>query len=218
MYRTLKVVWRKDISDYAASGLREIFDAFGTVEDVVIRDGKRRKGSALVVFADAAQAERAGRAQCGDAANPLLAVRAATEPRGPAFGCSGMDTRPQTATKRPTPAPEPAAKFKPAEPLFPGAANKPLFPGAANAGGGALFPGGAGRTSLFPGESRRRAAEGREGCSREAEEEEGRPSASAAEITRAWCWTRCGERRNARGSSPRWRRRTRRRRRGEAGS
>ena len=58
MYRTLKVVWRKDISDYAASGLREIFDAFGTVEDVVIRDGKRRKGSALVVFADAAQAER----------------------------------------------------------------------------------------------------------------------------------------------------------------
>ena len=160
MYRTLKVVWRKDISDYAASRLREIFDAFGTVEDVVIRDGKRRKGSALVVFADAAQAERAGRAQCGDAANPLLAVRAATEPRGPAFGCSGMDTRPQTATKRPTPAPEPAAKFKPAEPLFPGAANKPLFPGAANkplfpgaanAGGGALFPGGAGRTSLFPG-------------------------------------------------------------------
>ena len=158
MYRTLKVVWRKDISDYAASRLREIFDAFGTVEDVVIRDGKRRKGSALVVFADAAQAERAGGAQCGDAANPLLAVRAATEPRGPAFGSSGMDSRPQTATKRPTPAPEPAAKFKPAsaprpaEPLFPGAANKPLFPGAANAGGGALFPGGAGRTSLFPGD------------------------------------------------------------------
>ena len=68
-----------------------------------------------------------------------------------------MDSRPQTATKRPTPAPEPAAMMsrralRPAEPLFPGAANKPLFPGAANAGGGALFPGGAGRTSLFPGD------------------------------------------------------------------
>ena len=158
MYRTLKVVWRKDISDYAASGLREMFGAFGTVEDVVIRDGKRRKGSALVVFATKEQAERAAGAQCGDAANPLLTVRAATEPRGPAFfPSSGMDTRPQTATKRPTPAPEPAAKLKPAsaprpaEPLFPGAANKPLFPGAANAGGGGLFPGGAGRTSLFPG-------------------------------------------------------------------
>ena len=158
MYRTLKVVWRKDISDYAASGLREMFGAFGTVEDVVIRDGKRRKGSALVVFATAAQAERAAGARCGDDANPLLAVRAATEPRGPAFGSSGMDTRPQTATRRPTPAPEPAARGtkpasvpRPAEPLFPGAINKPLFPGAANAGGGGLFPGGAGRTSLFPG-------------------------------------------------------------------
>ena len=157
MYRTLKVVWRKDISDYAASGLREIFDAFGTVEDVVIRDGKRRKGSALVVFADAAQAERAGRAQCGDAANPLLAVRAATEPRGPAFGCSGMDTRPQTATKRPTPAPEPAAKLKPASPPSPSRAPLPRsrqqapLPRSRQRRRRRLFPGGAGRTSLFPG-------------------------------------------------------------------
>ena len=71
MYRTLKVVWRKDISDYAASGLREIFDAFGTVEDVVIRDGKRRKGSALVVFADAAQAERAAAQRAAQAALDL---------------------------------------------------------------------------------------------------------------------------------------------------
>ena len=144
MYRTLKVVWRKDISDYAASKLRTVFESFGTVEDVVIRDGKKRKGSALVVFATA---------QCGDASNPLLAVRAATEPRGPVFGSSGMDTKPSTATKRPTPPPETG-------PINAAAANtntdappvvKPLFPGAANASSGSLFPGGAGRTSLFPG-------------------------------------------------------------------
>ena len=154
MYRTLKVVWRKDISDYAASKLRTVFESFGTVEDVVIRDGKKRKGSALVVFATVQQAERAGKAQCGDASNPLLAVRAATEPRGPVFGSSGMDTKPSTATKRPTPPPETG-------PINAAAANtdtdappvivKPLFPGAANASSGSLFPGGAGRTSLFPG-------------------------------------------------------------------
>jgi DnaJ family protein C protein 17 len=153
MYRTLKVVWRKDISDYAASKLRTVFESFGTVEDVVIRDGKKRKGSALVVFATVQQAERAGKAQCGDASNPLLAVRAATEPRGPVFGSSGMDTKPSTATKRPTPPPETG-------PINAAAANtdtnappvvKPLFPGAANASSGSLFPGGAGTTSLFPG-------------------------------------------------------------------
>jgi DnaJ family protein C protein 17 len=64
-----------------------------------------------------------------------------------------MDTKPSTATKRPTPPPETgpinaaaASTNTDAPPVI-----KPLFPGAANASSGSLFPGGAGRTSLFPG-------------------------------------------------------------------
>ena len=68
MYRTLKVVWRKDVSDYKVSQLNEIFGVFGGaagVEDVVIRDGKKKKGSALVVFREVAHAAKAATAQCG---------------------------------------------------------------------------------------------------------------------------------------------------------
>ena len=87
LYRTLKVVWRRDVSsDYRVSQLREIFSVFAGgnagVEDVVIREGKKKKGSALVVFTDVAHAAKAATAQCGDPANPLLAVRAAVPPSG----------------------------------------------------------------------------------------------------------------------------------------
>lgn len=47
--KVLKVSWEK-IGDYTAHRLREIFEKFGAVEDVVIKSSKK-KGSALVVMA-----------------------------------------------------------------------------------------------------------------------------------------------------------------------
>ena len=52
LYRTIKVAWRRDASNCPAKRLRDVYAQFGTVEDVVIREGKKKKGSALVVFAD----------------------------------------------------------------------------------------------------------------------------------------------------------------------
>ena len=44
LYRTLKVAWRRDASNYPAKRLRDVYAQFGTVEDVVIREGKKKKG------------------------------------------------------------------------------------------------------------------------------------------------------------------------------
>ncbi|KAK6121735.1 hypothetical protein DH2020_044518 [Rehmannia glutinosa] len=48
--KVLKVSWEKIGEDYTAQRLREIFEEFGAVEDVVIKSS-RKKGSALVVMA-----------------------------------------------------------------------------------------------------------------------------------------------------------------------
>ncbi|CAA0828688.1 DNAJ heat shock N-terminal domain-containing protein [Striga hermonthica] len=48
MEKIVKVSWEKVGNDYTAEGLREIFEEFGGVEDVVIKSSKK-KGSALVV-------------------------------------------------------------------------------------------------------------------------------------------------------------------------
>ena len=81
LYRTLKVVWRKDhdgdASGYSAARLKEIFAAFGAIEDVVIREGKKKKGSALVVFRDADSCVKASTSSCGEISNPLIVTRAA---------------------------------------------------------------------------------------------------------------------------------------------
>lgn len=60
--------------EYGAAQLRAIFAAHGPVEDVVLREGKKRKGSALVVMADAAGAAAAAGAVNGTLINPLLVV------------------------------------------------------------------------------------------------------------------------------------------------
>lgn len=47
----LKVSWERDLGDYTAVNLRELFESFGGVEDVVIRSkGSRKKGSAIIVM------------------------------------------------------------------------------------------------------------------------------------------------------------------------
>jgi len=138
LYRTLKVAWRRDASNYPAKRLRDVYAQFGTVEDVVIREGKKKKGSALVVFTDRATAARAASAPAGDAANPLLAVRAAVPPPGwttPERGAGGEDRDVGKETAG-------AATGAPTR-LPPGSG---IFPGGVSAGGG-LFPGGSASAS-----------------------------------------------------------------------
>lgn len=53
--------------------LREVFEKFGGVEDVVIRSTKKKR-SALIVMATKDEAVEATRTLCGDLSNPLLVV------------------------------------------------------------------------------------------------------------------------------------------------
>ena len=80
LYRTLKVAWRRDASNYPAKRLRDVYAQFGTVEDVVIREGKKKR--ARWWYSRIARRRREPpSAPAGDAANPLLAVRAAVRRR-----------------------------------------------------------------------------------------------------------------------------------------
>lgn len=114
LYRTVKVSWRKDVSHYPVAKLRELFSRRGdVVEDVVIREGKKKKGSALVVFADVAAAARAAAAANGDTANPLVTLRAAVPKageecpaRGNAGGASFPGGAPRETLTRSSPAPD----------------------------------------------------------------------------------------------------------------
>jgi DnaJ family protein C protein 17 len=78
-------VWRRDgdadDDAYSAKELRRIFESFGGVEDVVIRDGKKKKGSAIVVFVDGDACAIAAEATCGRSSNPLVTARAAIPPK-----------------------------------------------------------------------------------------------------------------------------------------
>ena len=86
LYRAIKVVWRRasdaDEDAYTAKELRETFEKIGRVEDVVIREGKKKKGSALVVFGDEETCVQASRVTCGRPDNALIISRAAVPPEG----------------------------------------------------------------------------------------------------------------------------------------
>ncbi|XP_062020323.1 uncharacterized protein LOC133736747 [Rosa rugosa] len=68
--RVLKVTWEKVGEDYTAERLRNLFSAFGEVEDVLIKS--KKKGSALVVMATKDAAVASTRTMTGDLSNPLL--------------------------------------------------------------------------------------------------------------------------------------------------
>ena len=86
LYRAIKVVWRRasdaDEDAYTAKELRETFEKIGRVEDVVMREGKKKKGSALVVFGDEETCVQASRVTCGRPDNALIISRAAVPPEG----------------------------------------------------------------------------------------------------------------------------------------
>lgn len=110
LYRSLKAVWRRDheagASEYSAKRLREIFESFGVVEDVVLREGKKKKGSALVVFAAVDACVAASNATSGDLSNPLVVTRAAI----PSKSSQGAaTTAPKKADTAPAEQPMPSA-------------------------------------------------------------------------------------------------------------
>lgn len=69
--KVLKVSWEKFGEDYTAQRLRELFAKFGKVEDVVIKNSKKR-GSALVVMVSKEAAFAAIGSVSGSLSNPLL--------------------------------------------------------------------------------------------------------------------------------------------------
>lgn len=72
--KVLKVSWDRIGEDYSAQRLRELFQEFGEVEDVVIRTSTKKKGSALVVMASKDALVTATRTVLGDLRNPLLVL------------------------------------------------------------------------------------------------------------------------------------------------
>lgn len=81
--KVLKVSWERIGEEYTSQRLREIFEKFGVVEDVVIKSSKK-KGSALVVMASKDCAVAATGNVLGDLSNPLLVLplQAASTPSG----------------------------------------------------------------------------------------------------------------------------------------
>ncbi|KAL6270869.1 hypothetical protein ACE6H2_027780 [Prunus campanulata] len=71
--KVLKVSWEKVGEGYTAQRLRDLFSKFGDVEDVVIKDAKKR-GSALVVMTTKDAAVAATQTVMGDLSNPLLVL------------------------------------------------------------------------------------------------------------------------------------------------
>ncbi|KAJ7520161.1 hypothetical protein O6H91_20G070100 [Diphasiastrum complanatum] len=77
--KTIKVSWNsfEGVGGYSATRLREIFEEFGPVEDIVIKQGKnQKKGTALLVMGSKNAAVAATQTQCGDLPSPLLVVPA----------------------------------------------------------------------------------------------------------------------------------------------
>ena len=127
LYRAIKVVWRRvsdaDEDAYTAKELREMFEKIGRVEDVVIREGKKKKGSALVVFGDEETCVQASRVTCGRPDYPLLLSRAAV-PQERASANVATHARPSVASDEEANAPKVNAEDASAAPkATPHAAN-----------------------------------------------------------------------------------------------
>ncbi|XP_028550610.1 dnaJ homolog subfamily C member 17-like [Dendrobium catenatum] len=85
--RMLKVIWETSAGDYSAAKLREIFERFGIVEDVVIRTNSvKKKASAIIVMASKGATVRAIQSMSGGTTNPLLVLP--LEPIAPSFSSS----------------------------------------------------------------------------------------------------------------------------------
>ncbi|KFM25760.1 DnaJ-like protein subfamily C member 17 [Auxenochlorella protothecoides] len=73
--RTVKASWARADGEYSAEELRLVFGRQGAVEDVVLRGGSKKKGSAWVVMASREGAAAAATSLNGSASRPLLVSR-----------------------------------------------------------------------------------------------------------------------------------------------
>lgn len=60
--------------EYSSADLRDVFQRHGDVEEVVMREGKKKKGSAIVVMASADGAASATDSVNGELTRPLLVI------------------------------------------------------------------------------------------------------------------------------------------------
>ncbi|KAK8942602.1 hypothetical protein KSP39_PZI009110 [Platanthera zijinensis] len=73
--RMLKVSWDRSAGDYEVAKLRENFERFGSVEDVVIRSKtSKNRASAIIVMTSREAMIRAAQSMGGHIANPLLVL------------------------------------------------------------------------------------------------------------------------------------------------
>ncbi|KAL6759589.1 DnaJ-domain-containing protein [Haematococcus lacustris] len=132
---TVKVSWDASSRQYTADELRRIFSAHGSVQDVVVRESRRKsskssnpgrvKASALVVLASPEEVARAASSLCGDLADPLLVLPLAKvapevrEPAPPLAAVPGPTAAPAVAALAPAPAAYPATTLFPLNPPTP---------------------------------------------------------------------------------------------------
>ena len=91
---------------------------------MVVREGKKKKGSALVVFGDEETCVQASRVTCGRPDNALIISRAAVPPEGRASANVATDARPSVASDEEANAPKVNAEDASAAPkATPHAAN-----------------------------------------------------------------------------------------------
>ncbi|GAA0152994.1 chaperone [Lithospermum erythrorhizon] len=70
--KMLKVTWEKIGEGYKAQQIKDLFEKFGVVEDVLIQSSKKKKGSALVVMASKEAVVAVTGEVLGDLSNPLF--------------------------------------------------------------------------------------------------------------------------------------------------
>jgi DnaJ family protein C protein 17 len=81
--RSLKASWTKSNQgkDYTVAQLKRLFEQFGPVQDVVVKD-KPTKGTAIVVMKDPESLPKALSSVCGDLSNPLLVTPLSKDAEG----------------------------------------------------------------------------------------------------------------------------------------
>lgn len=132
--RTLKVSWFRETAgvDYDVAQLRAIFSKYGAVEDIIMREGKKKRKSALITMVRQEDAKKALKTVSSDPKNPLLVfpLRATEGKEGDRE--SSKNEAPQEITYKPASASLSSAKLgaagslgaRPVKPLFPAAATQ----------------------------------------------------------------------------------------------
>lgn len=128
--RTVKVSWNRGTTsvDYDADQLRAIFSRYGTIADIIMKEGKKRKGSALITMVRQEDALEALEKLSSDPMSPLLVLPLRfAEDKKLKGGNSGKDKlQASKLASLSSTISKPGAKSslgaRPSKPLFPAAA------------------------------------------------------------------------------------------------